>query len=111
MTASVLPRIRDRVKDVPWMAVAVEVGLSVVGDKISESIKCMGTGSVFDKSTDTILEDVSYVASRKRGAEGRISLMQALAVGHTCLAICNSCITSATQQEGILHNISYTTLT
>jgi len=52
--------------DVPWMPVAVAVGLSDLGVTVSEIIKCIGTNSEFDKSTDTILGDVSYVASRKK---------------------------------------------
>ncbi len=48
------------------MPVAVAVGLSDLGVTVSEIIKCIGTNSEFDKSTDTILGDVSYVASRKK---------------------------------------------
>ncbi len=70
ITASVLPQSRDKVKDVPWMLVAVAIGLSVLGDKIGQGIKSIGTDSVFDKSTDTILGDVSYVASNRRNFQG-----------------------------------------
>ena len=42
VTASVHPQSRAAAKDVPWMPLAVVVGLSVFGDKL----KSIGTDSV-----------------------------------------------------------------
>lgn len=42
VTASLLPHTRDKVKEVPWLPVAVAVGLGVLAD----SIKSIGTDSV-----------------------------------------------------------------
>ncbi len=39
VTASLLPRTRDKVKEVPWVPVAVAVGLGVLVD----SIKSIGS--------------------------------------------------------------------
>ena len=53
VTASLLPHTRDKVKDVPWLAVAVAVGLGVMADSIksigtdtADSIKSIGTDSM-----------------------------------------------------------------
>ena len=46
VTLSVLPQSREKVKDVPWMPLALAIGLSVLGDEIGDSIRCIGTGSM-----------------------------------------------------------------
>lgn len=46
VTLSVLPQSREKVKDVPWTPLALAIGLSVLGDKISDGIRCIGTGSM-----------------------------------------------------------------
>ena len=40
--ASVLPQTRDKAKDVPWMPIAVIVGLGFLGD----GIKSIGTETI-----------------------------------------------------------------
>ena len=43
---SVLPQSREKVKDVPWTPLALAIGLSGLGDKIGDGIRCIGTDSM-----------------------------------------------------------------
>lgn len=43
VTASVCPQTREKVKDVPWMPLAVLVGLGVLREKIDDGLETFGT--------------------------------------------------------------------
>jgi len=60
--AHILPQTRNQVKDVPWMPLAIAVGLGVLSDSINNGIKSIGTESMahFEERYDTeVLQDAT----------------------------------------------------
>ena len=56
VVATVLPTSREKVKDVPWMPLAVAVGLVALGGGIHDGLRKVGADSVkqLRLSTDTV---------------------------------------------------------
>ena len=44
--ATVHPESREKVKDVPWMSLAVAIGLAALGDGIQDGLRNVGANSV-----------------------------------------------------------------
>lgn len=71
--ASVLPQTRDKVKDVPWMPIALTVGLGVLSDSLNNGIKSIGTDSMaaFEERYDLeVLQDPDVKSSAFWGHVG-----------------------------------------
>lgn len=64
--ASILPQTRNKVKDVPWMPIAITVGLGVLSQSLNNAIKSIGTESMatFEERYDLeVLQDPSVKPS------------------------------------------------
>lgn len=71
--AHLFPQSRDKVKDVPWLAIAIVVGLRVVADSISNGVKKIGTVSTadFEERFDIeVLQDSTVQTPRGLGHVG-----------------------------------------